>query len=129
MAISMRESSDVKQRAMRVMSLVPLRVAWGHLLTGRELSAEHAYRSGMINEVVPAGQLDACVDGWVRDLLRAAPLSVRSIKQAAAESAHLSIEAAFAKTYEWEERRRGSLDSVEEPKAFAEKRVPTWRGV
>jgi crotonobetainyl-CoA hydratase/dehydration protein DpgD len=99
----------------------------GYLMTGRRMDARRAYELGLVNEVVPAEELDACVDGWVADLLRSAPLSVRAIKEAATRSAHGSLDAAFATRYPWEERRMHSEDAVEGPLAFVERREPRWR--
>ncbi|WP_280300383.1 enoyl-CoA hydratase-related protein [Nocardia abscessus] len=62
----------------------PYRIALGHLLTGRRMTAARAAELGLVNEVVPAGDLDACTDAWVADILACAPLSVRAIKEAAA---------------------------------------------
>jgi crotonobetainyl-CoA hydratase/dehydration protein DpgD len=78
--------------------------------------------------VVPAGELDACVDGWVADLLRSAPLAVRAVKEAARRSATMPLEQAFATRYVWEERRMHGADRLEGPRAFVEKREPRWTG-
>lgn len=102
--------------------------AMGHLLTGRPMDARRAYDLGLINDVVEPDKLDSCVDGWVADILRCAPLSVRATKEAAGRSASLSLEAAFATRYPAEELRMHSRDAVEGPRAFAEKRTPEWHG-
>ncbi|MFV2104388.1 enoyl-CoA-hydratase DpgD [Micromonospora sp. LOL_024] len=112
----------------RLTRQAPYRVAVGHLITGRSMSATRAYELGLVNEVVPADQLDACVDEWVRDILACAPLSVRAVKEAAARSATLPLDQAFTAGYGWEERRRQSDDAREGPVAFAEKRPPRWSG-
>jgi dehydration protein DpgD len=112
----------------RLVRQLPPKVAMGYLLTGRRLDAATAHAYGLVNEVVPADRLDDCVDGWVDDLVAAAPLSVRAIKEAALRSADLPLPEAFGTTYRWEERRRGSADAVEGPRAFAEKRAPVWSG-
>jgi crotonobetainyl-CoA hydratase/dehydration protein DpgD len=114
--------------AFRLIRQLPQKVAMGHLLTGRRMDAATAHAYGLVNEVVPADRLDECVDGWVADLVAAAPLSVRAIKEAALRSVDLSLPGAFTTTYEWEERRRRSADAVEGPRAFAEKRAPNWSG-
>ncbi|GGM70991.1 enoyl-CoA-hydratase DpgD [Dactylosporangium sucinum] len=112
----------------RLARQAPLRAALGYLLTGRRFGARRAYELGLVNEVVPADGLDACVDGWVADVLACAPLSVRAVKEAAYRSADLPLEQAFATRYVWEERRMRSADAVEGPRAFAEKRPPRWQG-
>jgi dehydration protein DpgD len=103
-------------------------VAMGYLLTGRRISASQALRLGLVNQVVPPGQLDECVAEWTDDLVRSAPLAVRAIKEAALRSLDLTLEEAFTASYEWEARRMHSWDAVEGPRAFIEKRQPIWRG-
>ena len=107
---------------------IPVKIAMGHLMTGRPITAERAFALGLVNEVAPLAEVDACVQGWIDDLLRCAPLSLRAIKEATARAAHLSLEAAFAADYRWEAARRDSADCREGPRAFAEKRAPVWRG-
>jgi dehydration protein DpgD len=107
---------------------IPLKVAMGHLMTGRHMTAQRAYELGLVNEVVSLDQLQACVDGWVNDLLRCAPLSLRAIKEASAAAASLTLEAAFQTEFKWETARRQSADCEEGPRAFVEKREPRWRG-
>jgi crotonobetainyl-CoA hydratase/dehydration protein DpgD len=112
----------------RLIRQLPQKVAMGYLLTGRRFDAATAYGFGLVNEVVPVDRLDACVDGWVGDLVAGAPLSIRAVKEAALRSVDLPLPAAFEATYRWEERRRVSADAVEGPRAFAGKRAPAWSG-
>jgi crotonobetainyl-CoA hydratase/dehydration protein DpgD len=112
----------------RLSRQLPTKVAMGHLLTGRRMGAARAYELGLVNEVVPASRLDACVGGWIDDLLQAAPLSQRAIKQAVARSSARSLAEAFEASYPWETARRHSEDCVEGPRAFARKRPPVWQG-
>ncbi|MGV9806136.1 enoyl-CoA-hydratase DpgD [Micromonospora chersina] len=114
--------------AFRLSRQVPLKAAMGYLLTGRRMDAGTAYTLGLVNEVVPAAELDRCVAGWVADLLACAPLALRAIKQAVLGSLDRPLPEAFAGRYGWEERRRASRDAVEGPRAFAEKRAPVWLG-
>ncbi len=107
---------------------IPLKAAMGYMLTGRHIPAQRAYELGLVNEVVPLAKLDETVDGWVNDILRCAPLSVRSTKEAAMRGLAMPLEEAATARYEWEMRRRSSEDSVEGPRAFAEKRAPNWTG-
>ena len=110
----------------RLARQIPFKIAMGHLMTGRHISAARAYQLGLVNEVVSAAELDASVEHWVEDILRCAPLAVRAVKQVALASAHLPLEEAFAAHYDAEERRRYSSDSKEGPLAFVEKRNPNW---
>ncbi|MFJ4671505.1 enoyl-CoA-hydratase DpgD [Kitasatospora purpeofusca] len=114
--------------AFRLARQVPLKAAMGYLLTGRRMTAAEALRFGLVNQVVPAEDLDDCVAEWTADLLRSAPLAVRAIKEAVMRSVDLPLEEAFSASYEWEGRRRHSEDAVEGPRAFAEKRPPRWLG-
>jgi dehydration protein DpgD len=110
----------------RLTRQIPYRVAMGHLMTGRPMSATRAYELGLLNDVVPEAGLDRRVDEWVEDILRCAPLSVRAVKEAAAASATRPLPEAFTAEYVWEERRRHSLDAREGPRAFVERRAPKW---
>jgi crotonobetainyl-CoA hydratase/dehydration protein DpgD len=107
---------------------IPMKVAMGHLMTGRPISAKRAYELGLVNEVVSSKELDTCVEGWITDILSCAPLSVQAIKQVVMDSAHLSLAEAFSASYEAEHRRRESDDCLEGPRAFVENRHPTWLG-
>ncbi|MCP2319976.1 (3,5-dihydroxycyclohex-3-enyl)acetyl-CoA dehydratase subunit D [Nocardia amikacinitolerans] len=104
----------------------PYRIALGHLLTGRRMSAARAAELGLVNEVVPVDDLDASTESWVADILACAPLSVRAIKEAAASTTPLPD--AFTATYHWETLRANSADAREGPRAFIEKRPPNWTG-
>jgi len=107
---------------------IPLKVAMGFLLTGRTMSAAEAFGLGLLNEVAPPGGLDEAVDRWIDDILECAPLSVRATKQAAMRGLDLPLELAFADDYPAVAAMRASEDSVEGPRAFAEKRPPRWSG-
>lgn len=114
--------------AFRLARQMPLTVAMGYLLTGRRMTAATAYRFGLVNEVVAHERLDRCVAEWTRDLVRAAPLAVRALKESVLRSVDMPLEEAFRTSYVWEERRRCGHDAVEGVRAFAEKREPEWTG-
>jgi enoyl-CoA hydratase/carnithine racemase len=110
----------------RLTRQIPFKIAMGYLMTGRRLNAQRAYELGLVNEVVPGAELDSCVERWVKDILRCAPLSVRAVKQVSLDSIHLSLHDAFHARYEAEDARRKSDDCREGPLAFVEKRSPNW---
>jgi crotonobetainyl-CoA hydratase len=107
---------------------VPFRQAMGMLLTGRRIAAAEAYRMGLVNAVVPLGELDAEVSRWLDDVLACAPLSVRAIKQVVRRTAHLTAAEAQAQRLPALVEALASEDSQEGVLAFREKRKPVWKG-
>lgn len=107
---------------------IPQKVAMGHLLTGRPMTAKRAYELGLVNAVVPAADLDVEVEAWLADMLLCAPLSLRATKQSAMQGLCHPLAEAVASAYHCEEQRRASADALEGPRAFAERRVPAWAG-
>jgi enoyl-CoA hydratase/carnithine racemase len=51
------------------------------LFTARRIPAERALRIGLVNEVVPAAELDAYLGGLLDDLLAGSPLAIQRAKQ------------------------------------------------
>ena len=112
----------------RLPRAIGLKQAMGYLLTGRHMTAQRAYELGLVNQVVPAAQLEDTVGEWVHDILRCAPLSVRATKESAMRGLDMALPQAHYTQYESERRRRLSADTLEGPRAFAEKRPPNWQG-
>ena len=113
----------------RLVRQLPDKVAMGLLLTGKQFSAQEALGYGLVNEVVPAGRLDSAVDAWVADMLACAPLAVRATKQIARRNFdYPTLAEAIRADYPAAATMLASADAVEGPRAFAEKRVPRWRG-
>ena len=54
--------------------MIPHKIAMGHILTGRHMTAQEAHRWGIVNEVVPLAALMPTVFTWANDIL-AAPRS------------------------------------------------------
>jgi dehydration protein DpgD len=113
---------------IRLTRQIPFRTALGYLMTGRMMTAARALELGLVNDVVTPDALEVCVDAWVQDILRCAPLSIKVIKEVTSKSLSISLEEAFTIPYTWEEARKASLDALEGPQAFIDKRPPTWKG-
>jgi crotonobetainyl-CoA hydratase/dehydration protein DpgD len=107
---------------------IGLKAAMGYLLTGRAMTAQRGYELGLVNQVVPSAELDDAVAAWVDDILACAPLAVRSTKACAMQGLDLPLRDAMTRQYEAETIRQRSQDSVEGPRAFAQKRPPRWLG-
>lgn len=107
---------------------VPHTQAMGILLTGRKVGAAEMHRIGLINEVVPAAELDAVVDRWVADVLACAPTSIRAIKHMVATTGHLTARQAQSQRSPELMAALDSEDSREGLLAFQQKRQPQWTG-
>jgi enoyl-CoA hydratase/carnithine racemase len=65
----------------RLVRLVGPAHAQAILFTARRISAEHALRIGLVNEVVPGSELGAHLEGLLDDVLAGSPLAIRRAKQ------------------------------------------------
>jgi enoyl-CoA hydratase/carnithine racemase len=108
--------------------LIPQKIAMAMLMTGKRISAAEAEAYGLVNEVVPATELDAAVDRWVGEILECAPLSVKAIKECVKETSDLPIDQAWSKRLPSLIAALESEDADEGPRAFREKRKPEWKG-
>jgi enoyl-CoA hydratase len=113
---------------------LPRQIGWPAamelLLTGRTVSAERALELGLLNEVVPAGQLRDRASRWAGEIAANAPLAVQATKEAVLRG--LSAPNGLSGAYEIEARVGRRLlqteDVTEGLSAFLEKRPPQWRG-
>lgn len=98
------------------------------LLTGEPVTAAEAKAIGLISEVVPAERLEARAQE-LADLVAAnAPLALQAIKTTVFETAHLGWNEAFAVEAREAGRVMRSADAREGPRAFKERRPPTFTG-
>lgn len=103
------------------------RASHRYFLTGERFSAAEARRTGLVHEVVEAGQLDAVVDGWLKNLLAAGPEAVRACKRLVIDVAEREInEQLIAATVEGIADIRASSEGKEGVQAFLNKRKPNW---
>jgi methylglutaconyl-CoA hydratase len=98
-------------------------------LTGARFPASRAKEIGLVHAVVPAEELDATVDQYVREILTAAPQAVAAAKGLIRDvSGRLPADAAPITTA-LIARLRVSDEGQEGLKAFLEKRAPSWSPV
>ena len=96
--------------------------------TGDMIDAKTALRLGIVNRVVPAGELEAEVKALAQKIAQGPPLAIRAVKKTlfASESEKLSL--ALAKEVDEQTRCYLSEDCREGIQAFFEKRPAQFRG-
>ncbi len=107
---------------------IPQKIAMGMILTGRHITAQEAYRIGLVNEVVPLKDLIPTAEKWAQDIIRCAPLSIRASKESAIKGLGMPLMQAMNMRFLEREKAMESEDWKEGPKAFSEKRKPQWKG-
>ena len=109
---------------------IPLKQAMGMMLTGRHVSAKEGYELGFVTAVVPHAELMVEARRWAGQILECSPMSIRATKQVVMRSLDVpALEMAMRNLhYPAYVAMTQSEDTVEGPKAFAEKRKPNWKG-
>ena len=98
------------------------------LLTAERFSAERALELGLINEIVDEDELLAKAYDWARRITVNAPMAVQATKESVMRGLALPLDEAYAVESEMSKKVFQSDDAKEGPKAFAEKREPSWTG-
>jgi enoyl-CoA hydratase len=114
--------------AVRLVRQIPYTVAADMLLTGRHLTALEAQLIGLIGHVVPDGQaLDKAME--LAELVAAnGPLAVQAILRTIRETEGMAEDDAFKLESMLGMAVFASDDAKEGPRAFIEKRKPTFQG-
>lgn len=96
------------------------------LISGRLLEAEEAMRLGLVNEVVPSGNLFDRAREIVDMLLSASPSSLRFTKRLIADISQTQLDHDLELAVEASATIRSTADFHEGLSAFLEKRPPRW---
>jgi enoyl-CoA hydratase/carnithine racemase len=111
---------------------LPRRVGLAHalemLLTAKPVDAEKALRIGLVNEVVPRGELAAAAQRLAAAICANGPLATRTVKEAATRGFDLPLADGLDLETDLVAHVQSSEDAKEGVKAFIEKREARWTG-
>jgi methylglutaconyl-CoA hydratase len=110
-----------------VVAAIGERAARRWFLTAERFDAAEALRLGLVHQVVPAGELDAAVDGILTRLADGGPAAQRAAKELVFAVAHRPVDDAVIRdTAERIAAIRASDEGREGLAAFLGKRKPAW---
>jgi len=95
-------------------------------VTGELFGADEGRRIGLVDEVAPAEQLDAVIEGITKAVLRAGPRAVDAAKRLVREVEAADSEAVHERTAALIASLRVGAEGQEGLRAFLEKREPRW---
>ena len=107
-------------------------LSWCHamevLLLAERITPSRALEIGLVNAVVPRGQVMAKAREWAETICLNGPLAVRACKESAKKSTFLDLRAALDNEMSYSASVFMSDDAKEGIAAFKEKRKPLWKG-
>ena len=92
------------------------------------ISAKEAEAFGLVNRVVPAGELDAFVDDWAQKLATGPPIALAQTKRLLNNSMSVTMEEALDDEGAAQTVNFGTADTAEAMAAFLGKRDPRFTG-
>ena len=98
------------------------------LYTGRQYTAQEALRMGLVNQVVPAAELESFTRTYAEVIANNAPLAILNAKTAVNELLKDPAERDMALVNRRANTANASQDNVEGRRAFMEKRKPVFTG-
>ncbi len=112
----------------RLVDLVGAGAARDITFSGRRLSAEEALRVGLVQRVVPDGELEDQVMDYARQVAANAPLTVKAMKLIINQVLAMPEDRDLARCQALEAAAFASEDYIEGRRAFMEKRPPVFKG-
>jgi enoyl-CoA hydratase len=111
---------------IRLPKRIPLAIALELAMTGDPIDAPRALQLGLVNRVVPAGQVIDEAIALAERIGENSPVAVRNSRQLVREAAEMSEADGWRRTLELMMPVFESGDAIEGATAFAEKRPPVW---
>lgn len=112
----------------RTMQQLPRPIAMELLLTGDRIDSHEAERWGLVNEVVPGGDVLETAEAYADRLLSNAPLALQAIKELGLRSQNIPISDGFRMEESFARHLLATEDAEEGVRAFAENREPNFEG-
>jgi enoyl-CoA hydratase/carnithine racemase len=112
----------------RLPRAIPRRIAAEMLFTGQTIDAQEAYRIGLANKVVPQAELMNEARKLAESICKAAPLAVRTVKEAMVRGLDMSLEDGLQLEDDLTRYIMSTEDFEEGITAFTEKRKPKFEG-
>ena len=98
------------------------------ILTGARIDAREALRIGLVERVVPAGEVQSSAQALARTLAEQAPVALRYAKEAVVKGLGLPLDDGLRLENDLATLLRTTEDRIEGAKAFLEKRKPRFTG-
>jgi len=112
----------------RLPRLIPFGLALEILITGDFISAQEAYRIGLVNKVVPFDELMPTAEALANRINENGPLAVRAAKEAAYRGVRMDLDEGLQLEASLMQSLIMSEDAKEGPLAFMMKRKPEYKG-
>lgn len=112
----------------RLPRVIPLAKALELFFTAERIDAQEAYRLGLVNQVVPQGELMKAAWEMAEKIAKNAPLAVYASKEACIKGLDLSLREGIALEANLREKLFSTEDAAEGAAAFREKRQPNFKG-
>jgi len=112
----------------RLVDIVGASFAKEIFYTARQFDAQEAHAMGLVNRVVPAGELETYVKSITDMICANAPLTIKAVKFTVGEMLKDESKRNLARSVELVEQCFASRDYTEGRTAFMEKRKPVFTG-
>jgi len=111
----------------RLPRMIPWCKAAELVLMGKQIDAQEAYRIGLVNKVVPQGELMSTAREWAEAICQAGPLAVRAAKEAMVRGSDMSLNDGLRLENALVANIFSSEDFTEGTSAFLEKRKADFK--